>query len=85
MHCPMTQHPNNVLILGGGGHDIFLKILHQAGFETTRQAWTLAKRHALAIAPHPSKTLFRPTQLRFNAGLKIHVTHRPCFCKECFD
>ena len=31
-----------------------LKILHQTGFETARQAATLAKRHTLTIAPRPS-------------------------------
>ena len=35
-------------------NDISLKILHQAGFETARQASTLAERHALTIAPCPS-------------------------------
>ena len=38
----------------GGEHDIFLKILHQAGFETARQAATSAERRALTIAPCPS-------------------------------
>ena len=33
-----------------------LKILHQARFETARQAATSAKRHALTIAPCPSLT-----------------------------
>ena len=35
-------------------HDISLKMLHQAGFETARQAATSAERHALTIAPCPS-------------------------------
>ena len=52
--CPMTQHRNNVPILRGDKHDISLKILHQAGFETARQPVTLAKLRALAIAPRPS-------------------------------
>ena len=34
-------------------HDIFLKILYQAGFETARHAATSAERHALAIASCP--------------------------------
>ena len=50
--CPKTQHRNNVPELRGRKHDISLKILHQAGFETTRQAATSAKHHALTIAPH---------------------------------
>ena len=54
MSCPRTQHRNNVPILRGEKHDISLKILHQAGFETARQAVTLAKLRALAIAPRPS-------------------------------
>ena len=33
---------------------IFLKILQQAVFETAQQAATLARLHALAIAPRPS-------------------------------
>ena len=37
-----------------GEHDISLKSLHQAGFETARQAATSAERHALTIAPCPS-------------------------------
>ena len=54
MPCPRTQHLNNVPRLRGQKHDISLKILHQAGFETARQAATSAKRHALTIAPCPS-------------------------------
>ena len=52
--CPRTQHLNNVLRLRGEKHDIFLKILHQTGFETARQAATSAERHALTIEPCPS-------------------------------
>ena len=48
--CRRTQHLNNVPILREEKHDISLKILHQAGFETARQAVTLAKLRALAIA-----------------------------------
>ena len=55
MSCPRTQHRNNVPILRGEKHDISQKILHQAGFETARQAVTLAKLRALAIAPRPSR------------------------------
>ena len=51
--CPRT-HLNNVPRLRGEKHDISLKILHQAGFETARQAATSAERHALTIAPCPS-------------------------------
>ena len=53
MPCPRTQHLNNVPRLRGENHDISLKILHQAGFETARQAATSAERHALTIAPCP--------------------------------
>ena len=49
--CPRTQHRNKVPILRGEKHDISLKILHQAGFETARQAVALVKLRALAIAP----------------------------------
>ena len=38
----------------GKKNDISLKIMHQAGFETARQAATSAERHALTIAPCPS-------------------------------
>ena len=55
--CPRTQHRNNVPILRGKKHDISLKILHQAGFETARQAVTLAKHRALSIALRPSQNL----------------------------
>ena len=51
--CPRTQHLNNVPRLRGEKHDISLKILHQAGFETARQAVTSTERHALTIAPCP--------------------------------
>ena len=52
--CPRTQHLNSVPRLRGEKHDISLKILHQVGFETARQAATSAERHALTIAPCPS-------------------------------
>ena len=52
--CPRTHHRNNVPRLRGEKHDISLKILHQAGFETAGQAATSAKHHALTIAPYPS-------------------------------
>ena len=51
--CPRTQHLNNVPRLRGEKH-ISLKILHQAGYETARQAATSAEPHALTIAPCPS-------------------------------
>ena len=53
MPCPRTQHLSNVPRLRVEKHNISLKILHQAGFETARQA-TSAERHALTIAPCPS-------------------------------
>ena len=51
MPCPRTKHLSNVPRFRGEKHDIYLKILHQAGFETARQAATSAERHALTIAP----------------------------------
>ena len=51
MSCPRTHHRNNVPRLRGEKHDISLKILHQAGFETAWQAATSAKCHAITIAP----------------------------------
>ena len=54
MPCPRTQHRNNVPRLRGEKHDISLNILHQAGFETARQAATSAERHDLTIKPRPS-------------------------------
>ena len=52
--CPRTHYLNNVPRLRGEKHDISLKILHQVGFGTARQAATSAERHALTIAPRPS-------------------------------
>ena len=51
--CPRTHHLNNVPRLRGEKHDISRTILHQAGFETARQAATSAERHALTITPCP--------------------------------
>ena len=45
--CPRTQHRNYVPRFRGEKHDMSLKILHQARFETARQAATSAKQHAL--------------------------------------
>ena len=58
MPCPRTQHLNNVPRLRGEKHDISLKILHQAGFETAKQAATSAERHALIIAHVPLCILY---------------------------
>ena len=63
--CPMTLNGKNVPVLRGEKHDIYLKILIQAGFETARQAAILTKLHALTIAPRPSyfvsgKILYEP-------------------------
>ena len=44
MSCPRTHHLNNVPRLRGEKHDIPMKILRQAGFETARQAVTSACR-----------------------------------------
>ena len=49
---------NNVPRLRGEEHYISLKILHQAGFETARQAATSAERHAPTIAPCSSLWVF---------------------------
>ena len=54
MTCPRTQHRNKLQTLRGEKHDISLNILQQAGFETARQAATLANRHALTIVSRPS-------------------------------
>ena len=73
--CPMTQHRNNTPTLRGEKHDISLKILHQEGFETTRQATTLAMRHTLAIAPHSSlymnKILYQCWSTVYDSGPKL--------------
>ena len=54
--CLVQEH--NILTMSQdfkGRNRIFsLKILHQAVFETARQAATSAERHALTIAPCPS-------------------------------
>ena len=50
--CP--AHLNNIPRLRGEKHDISPKILHQAGFETARQAATSTERYAPTIAPCPS-------------------------------
>ena len=56
--CPRTRHRNNVPRLRGEKHEISLKILHPAGFETapatSRQTATSAKRHDLTISPCPT-------------------------------
>ena len=49
MLCTRTQHQNNVPRVRGEKHDISLKILHQAGFETARQTATSAERYALTM------------------------------------
>ena len=49
IHSPSHLGASN--ILRGKKHDNSLKIMHQAGFETARQATTLTKHHALTIAP----------------------------------
>ena len=69
MSCPRTHHLNNVPRLRGEKHDISLKFLHQAGFETARQAAASAERHALnllalTIAPCPLRV-----DLQSNVGL----------------
>ena len=52
--CLAQGYTINVPRLRGEIHDFSLKILHQVGFETARQAATSAERHALTIAPCPS-------------------------------
>ena len=53
-----------VPILRGEKHDIFLKILHQAGSETSRQTVTLTNLSALTIAPCPSLCVYVILQLK---------------------
>ena len=70
----LTQHLNNVQRLRGEKHDISLKILHQAGFETAQQAATSAEGHAPTIAPCPSLTdafSFNP----YAAELFVSICH----------
>ena len=47
----LKQCPN----IGRRKHDFSLKILHQTGFETARQAATLTMLHALPVVPRPSQ------------------------------
>ena len=47
---PLVNKPSRITVYSSTKHDISLKILHQAGFETARPAVTLAKLRALAIA-----------------------------------
>ena len=65
MPCPRTQHRNNVPILRVEKHDISLKILHQAGLKTARQAATSAKLRALTIAPCPSLLELEMSEIMF--------------------
>ena len=54
-HLSQVKHLRvNILTMRGEKHDISLKILHQAGFETARQAATPAKLCALTTAPDMS-------------------------------
>ena len=55
-------------------HDISLKILHQAGFESARQAATLTKVRALTIAPCPSlsNVLLNPMEVVATIKLKFN-------------
>ena len=57
--CPRTQHRDNVPRLRGEEHYLSLKILRQAGFETARQASTLAKHHVLRHCTTFMKTSHR--------------------------
>ena len=74
--CPRTQHLNNVPRFRGDKHDISLKILHQAGFETARQAATSAKCHDLTIPPCYTVTPYYPDgdveKGRINVFLNSH-------------
>ena len=49
MPCTRTQHRNNVTGLRVEKHDFSLKIVHQAGFETARQAATSVTQQAQNI------------------------------------
>ena len=70
--CPRTHHLTNVPRLRGVKHDLSLKILHQAGFETARQAATSAECHALTIVPCRSLIcnwpIFANNRTRFSAS-----------------
>ena len=61
--CPKTQHRNNIPILRGEKHDISLKILHQAEFETARQIVTLAP-----CSNHCATSLYITWCWEFNTG-----------------
>ena len=58
LHLSQVKHVRVECLAPGHNIEIIsqysLKILHQAGFETARQAVTLAKLRAIAIAPRPS-------------------------------
>ena len=69
--CRRTHYLNNVPRLRWEKHDISLKILHQAGFETAWQAATFAERHALTIAPCTSIYIF--DQFRRQTLLSAHI------------
>ena len=83
--CPRTHHLNNVPRLRGEKHDIFLKILHQAGFKTARQAATSAERHALTIAPCPSENVSTLVTSKEKIILIFHkISGSPCGFYWCF-
>ena len=69
MSCPRKQHWNNVSLSRGEKQYIYLKILHQAGFETTQQASSLANLHALTIAPRLSLSVPRLVPVENNKYL----------------
>ena len=84
MPSPRTQHLNNVPRLRREKDDISLKILHQAGFETARQAAT--ERHALTIALCPSPGTSLKTYIIYMLRLRqYHDYAGPTSNKQCVD
>ena len=51
--CHTERLPQSPCVRGEK-HNISLKTVHQAGFETARQAATSAERHGLTIVTYPS-------------------------------
>ena len=79
----LSYHLNNVQRLRGEKHDISLKILHQAGFETAREAATSAERHALTIAHVPlSVYLCANAQVRAQVRKFLHNYLRKCLLAQ---
>ena len=76
MPCPRTQHLNNVPTLKVEKYNISLKILHQAWFETARQAATSAERHGLTIAPYRPlwyERVYLESSWRLHHGIRYEI------------